>query len=122
MPDRRVASRRASSDPRGHRLPDDWRPSAADIAYAEEHGLDPDRVAETFRNHWHSKAGKDARKISWSATWRNWCLEDEARGRNLAGPNVLPFGPRAAPTVRAAPRERPSKIDWFLDDMAGGRA
>jgi len=28
--------------------------------------------AAKFRDHWLAKAGKDARKADWMATWRNW--------------------------------------------------
>lgn len=37
----------------------------------------PDQVrsiAESFRDHWSAKPdGRDARKVDWLATWRNWC-------------------------------------------------
>ena len=29
--------------------------------------------ADKFRDHWHGKAGRDATKADWQATWRNWC-------------------------------------------------
>lgn len=61
---------------RGTRLPDDWQPGEAEVRYARDHGLDPGRVAEKFKNHWRSAAGKGAVKLDWSATWRNWCLRD----------------------------------------------
>jgi hypothetical protein len=25
-----------------------------------------------FVDYWHAKAGRDARKANWDATWRNW--------------------------------------------------
>jgi len=34
--------------------------------------LEVERVALVFRDHWHGKAGKEARKTDWLATWRNW--------------------------------------------------
>ena len=38
-----------------------------------ERGLNlPDTIAN-FRDFWHAKAGKDAAKIDWDATWRGWC-------------------------------------------------
>lgn len=54
--------------PAGWRLPDDWR------AWAERERPDIDvaREAASFADHWHGKAGKDARKADWLATWRNW--------------------------------------------------
>lgn len=32
------------------------------------------RETEKFRNYWAAKAGKDAAKLDWSKTWRNWLL------------------------------------------------
>jgi uncharacterized protein YdaU (DUF1376 family) len=52
-------------------IPDDWRTWAID--YRPD--LTPeniDREALVFRDYWHSKAGADARKADWPATWRNW--------------------------------------------------
>ncbi len=51
------------------RLPDDWQ------AWCREHrpDLDPQSVAEQFRDFWIAKPGKDGRKADWMATWRNWC-------------------------------------------------
>ena len=50
-------------------LPDDWR------AWCTEHrpDLDPQSVADQFRDFWVAKPGKDGRKADWMATWRNWC-------------------------------------------------
>jgi DNA-binding transcriptional ArsR family regulator len=58
---------------RGARLPADWQPSPADRVYAEDRGLDPDRISQRFRNHWLAKAGRDAAKCDWHRTWQNWC-------------------------------------------------
>lgn len=49
-------------------LPDDWRAWAE----GERADLDPDVVADSFRDFWVSKPGKDGRKCDWQATWRNW--------------------------------------------------
>jgi hypothetical protein len=64
---------------RGTRLPIDWKPGPAFCEFATELGLNPDAVAARFRDHWHSKAGKDACKTDWLATWRNWCRSDAQR-------------------------------------------
>lgn len=61
--------------PEGWTLPDEW----AQWAIAER-GLSPEEVAEVadgFRDHWHGKAGADARKADWLATWRNWVRREE---------------------------------------------
>ena len=62
--------------PRAKRLPDDWFPSDEDRAFAIELGLLPAQVAieaDKFGDYWRAKSGKDATKLDWSATWRNWC-------------------------------------------------
>lgn len=72
---------------RGSRLPDDWRlPKdwGEDICAK---GVDPAVVrnqAERFKNFWIAKAGKDAVKLDWRATWRNWMARhvEEAEARN----------------------------------------
>ncbi|WP_375664354.1 DUF1376 domain-containing protein, partial [Bartonella sp. CL50QHWL] len=57
---------------RGCRLPTDFEP---DYDFAIEEGLPPERVKveiAKFRDYWRSKAGANATKIDWQATWRNW--------------------------------------------------
>lgn len=39
------------------------------------------RVFDTFRDYWRSKAGKDALKADWEATWRNWCRREGSFGK-----------------------------------------
>jgi hypothetical protein len=38
---------------------------------------DVERIALVFRDHWHSKPGKDGRKQDWFATWRNWIRREQ---------------------------------------------
>jgi len=59
------------TDPKGHRLPEDWAPSRADCAFAAELGLDADEVAAEFRDYWNGVPGARGRKLDWSATFRN---------------------------------------------------
>ncbi|WP_074380613.1 DUF1376 domain-containing protein [Bartonella doshiae] len=64
-------AKRVKTD-RGCRLPEDFEPDY-DFAIAE--GLPPERVKveiAKFRDYWNARAGKDARKTDWQATWRNW--------------------------------------------------
>jgi hypothetical protein len=74
----------------GTRLPADWSPTPALIAAARAERPDIDLRVETakFRDHWHAKAGRDAVKLDWDATYRNWI-------RNARGPTG--FGGRAEP-------------------------
>ncbi|WP_375654729.1 MULTISPECIES: hypothetical protein [unclassified Bartonella] len=57
---------------RGCRLPTDFEP---DYDFAIAKGLPPERVKveiAKFRDYWRSKAGANATKTDWQATWRNW--------------------------------------------------
>lgn len=49
-------------------LPDDWKTWAE----GERPDLDVTTVADSFRDYWVAKPGKDGRKSDWKATWRNW--------------------------------------------------
>lgn len=69
-----------ASPARGARLPTDWTLPDAWRAWAAtaRPDLDPQRVADRFRDYWVAKAGKDGCKRDWQATWRNWVREERA--------------------------------------------
>ena len=75
--------KRASRLPADWTLPDDWR------AYllTNRPDLDADAVAEDFRDYWHSRAGPDAAKLDWAATWRRWVRNQkgQANGNGTHG-------------------------------------
>ena len=61
----------------GSRLPSNWQLPTSWLTWAlgQPFGFDEDQVrteAEKFRDYWLGKAGKDALKVDWEATWRNW--------------------------------------------------
>ena len=60
----------------GTRLAEDWVPEVDDTGrVAHECNLSPMMVArefEKFRDYWLAKAGPNAIKRDWQATWRNW--------------------------------------------------
>jgi hypothetical protein len=67
----------------GTRLPKDWvLPKAwGEWALTERTDLNADDVrkeAACFSDHWKAKAGADARKADWEATWRNWIRRADA--------------------------------------------
>jgi hypothetical protein len=74
----------ATADPKGHRLPADWKPGDDLQEFAARLGLDCRAVTDRFRDYWHSQPGAKGRKLDWSATWRNWCREDERRAQRPA--------------------------------------
>jgi hypothetical protein len=69
------------------RLPADWMPTDADLAFCktERQDLAPVDVAARFRDFWTAKAGADAAKLDWSATWRNW-VRNERRSASAPPP------------------------------------
>ena len=79
--------------PRGTALPKDWELPGDWRTWAE--GARPDvdvlTVADSFRDYWVAKPGKDGRKADWLATWRNW-VRNQRSGGNSARPQSAPAG------------------------------
>jgi uncharacterized protein YdaU (DUF1376 family) len=93
--DTTVSSRprkRATRLPDSWVLPEDWK----QWAIGEGWGETVIRAeADKFRDYWIARAGKDAAKADWLATWRNWM-------RNSKAPRVVPdTNPRASPEEAA---------------------
>ena len=66
------------------RLADDWvlQKAWCDWALQARPDLTEDDVrkqSEVFADFWHAKAGVDAKKLDWQATWRNWVRRCEVR-------------------------------------------
>lgn len=59
---------------RATRIPDDYMPSPHVIEdmRAECPKVDLEAEHRKFVDYWRAKAGKDATKLDWDATWRNW--------------------------------------------------
>lgn len=78
---------------RGSRLPDDWALPAKWGQWALSEGwveADIRFEADRFRDFWCSKAGKDATKIDWEATWRNWIRSAKGRTQQRSQPPPKP--------------------------------
>ena len=71
---------------RGSRLANDWVFPDEWKAWAnkERPDLDAKQVFEQFKDYWCAKAGKDAIKLDWQATWRNWVRNQKAVKPNFA--------------------------------------
>lgn len=83
----------APANTRGTRLPKEWiLPKAwGEWALGEPGGWSVEAIRTEslkFRDHWVAKAGKDATKLDWMATWRNWLrnARQPALGRPARGP------------------------------------
>ena len=68
------ARKRATTNARGSRLPEDWQPppDLAVWAQTERPDLDPTVTIEGFRDYWLSQPGQKGRKVDWDRTFRNW--------------------------------------------------
>ena len=71
---------------RGSRLANDWVLPVEweNWAKKERPELDAKQVFEQFKDYWCAKAGKDAIKLDWTATWRNWVRNTKAVKPNFA--------------------------------------
>jgi uncharacterized protein YdaU (DUF1376 family) len=99
------ASAPAPPRDRASRLPADWRVSDAEIAFGISVGFSRQAVelmADRFADHFHAKGGQHARKVDWTATWRNWVREDQRREGAGAGRRHA---------YRASPIEQ-ARQDW----------
>jgi hypothetical protein len=78
---------------RGTRLPDDFEIPEDWLrwAMAERHWAMADARAEaaTFIDHWHAKAGRDAAKLDWGGTWRNWVRNSRRTGVVAGGRDAI---------------------------------
>lgn len=81
----------SSSSPRkrGTRLPDDFTVTADMVSWARDRVPHVDGKTETekFINYWRAKSGREAVKLDWEATWRNWMLTASERTPTRASPN-----------------------------------
>jgi len=84
---------------RGSRLPNDWTlPQEWQSWACEQRRWQPEDAlaeAELFANYWQAKSGKDAVKVAWEKTWRNWV-------RNSHRPNGTYTGRVVTQVDRAA--------------------
>ena len=83
-------------------LPDDWK------SWAEQRRPDLNITdeAEKFADYWRGKAGKEAFRTDWAATWRNW-IRNAYTQRKTAPTSRTPLhqpAPTSAQTTRIASR------------------
>lgn len=71
-----TSAKPAPSQARGARIPDAFYVTAEMRAWAQAKVPNVNLVRETekFCNYWRAKGGREARKLDWPATWRNWML------------------------------------------------
>ena len=116
-------SLRSGARRRAMRLEKDWWPTPENIEYALAKGLSLDRVnveAEKFRNYWTAKAGKDAAKLDWDATWQNWILKALETPNGHARPQRKTLGERGHELANEARALERAAGAGHPDDPLGG--
>lgn len=95
---------------RATRLPDDFFVTEDHKRFAADNGLpDPQFEIDRFRDYWQAKAGKDAAKVDWDATFRNW-LRNAAQYRDRAEGSRS--GPREPCPVQSADAGKVDVAHW----------
>jgi hypothetical protein len=79
---------------RGSRIPDDFTVTPEMVEWARENAPDVEgrQATAAFVDYWRGKTGRDATKLDWVATWRNWLRRDQERAersRPRAAPNGM---------------------------------
>lgn len=89
-----------SARARGTRLPEGWMPdqSVIETMRAECPHVALQAEHTKFVDYWIAKAGKDACKVDWNATWRNWIR----RAGESAHPSAATRGRATAYEVKRA--------------------
>lgn len=97
---------------RGSRIPPNWAPTPKDYAFASGEGLNREEInreADRFRDYWTAASGRNACKLDWEATWRNWLRSDFRKP-----------GKSAVATTVNAPRGAFDRVISRLDEGASG--
>ena len=110
---------------RGNRIAPNWAPTAIDYAFASKEGLNQEEInreADRFRDYWIAKSGRDAVKLDWSATWRNWIRSDHRKRNGSGAGNASRNGGRTDAFDRLAERLQAGseRQEAWRDDDAGG--
>lgn len=70
---------------RGSRVPDDFTPTPASHKWGKARGFSEAAIkdlTEEFITYWQAKPGKDAIKLDWQGTWKNWLRREDPEKRN----------------------------------------
>ena len=122
VPDQ-LNDRPPQTDPRGVRLPNGWKPDqpVIDAMRAQYPHIDLRAEHDKFTDYWIAKAGKDARKVNWNATWRSWIRRTAEDSSRRSGPTR---NGRSTADLRVeqtqALKDHPSRLE-SLDENHVGR-
>lgn len=118
----RGEANRSGGRRRGTRLPDAFVPDWDFAAGAGFGRAAAEAEFEKFRDYWRAKAGREATKLDWQATWRNW-IRNAGRPRAFGG-RAPPGGTSGKGNFRAHQDEVQRELDRALgragdDDFTG---
>jgi hypothetical protein len=60
----------------------------------ERPDLNPSHTIMKFCNYWQSKSGKDATKLDWDKTFKNWVLQEKEGKAKPSSAGLDPFAGR----------------------------
>lgn len=86
---------RASRLKKDWTLPDEWRQEASAI----RGDVNFDYEADKFKDFWVGKAGRDAAKMDWRATWRNWIRNAKPSPKSASRDGISRNGTSTAATM-----------------------
>lgn len=111
------AAQSAAKTKRGTRLVDDWMPSQKTIDDMRQQfpWVDLQIEHEKFCNYWIAKAGKDAVKLDWERTWKNWIIRAAESG---GGGSQQPSRPK--PPQGDSPSDAARRAVEQVRAMGGG--
>jgi uncharacterized protein YdaU (DUF1376 family) len=79
-----------TTSPKGRstRLPNDWELPDEWAIWTKENRpeLNPNQVADSFKDYWIAVAGVKGKKQDWFATWRNWVRNQRATNKHSEPP------------------------------------
>ncbi|MGH8171822.1 MAG: DnaT-like ssDNA-binding domain-containing protein [Rhodanobacteraceae bacterium] len=109
----------AARGKRGSRIPDDWQPSAELREWAKREHPSVDLKLETakFIDFWQAKAGRDAAKLDWTATFRNWIRNARTATGFVAPPATV--GGHARQTKEQALKPAESRFESQMRYLSG---
>jgi uncharacterized protein YdaU (DUF1376 family) len=81
LADKSAPSTRLSED---WQLPDEW----AVWAKQERPDLNPNKVADSFKDYWIAQPSSKGKKANWLATWRNWIRTQKVADKVYEAPWV----------------------------------
>lgn len=92
---------------RGTRIPQPFVVTPEMVVWAREHAplVDGPRSTQRFENYWLAKSGRDAVKLDWVRTWRNWLLKDQEDAERRQGGKKSPTDRALATLALAKPEQ-----------------